>query len=249
MTSNLKTLLSDLGLSTSETDIYLASLQLGEASVAEIAHAAKLPRTTAASILERLRTLGFVSLQKNKGKFIYWIEDPSVLMDSQKAKLDTMQQLTGRLHSAYHKGDKKPTAEIYDSRGSIVNLISKILGDARKGDLMLTIDSPNANNYQQVMTDELFHALSRQKVAKGIQTRSLIPSGQEGDVRPQALAHAITVKVMPSGIFFDSSLWICGPSVVLFSGTHAFAIRVVNRHMAESMRSIFEYLWLQSRPL
>jgi len=99
------------------------------------------------------------------------------------------------------------------------------------------------------MSDELFYSLSKQKVAKGIQTRSLIPSGQENLVRPESLTHAIQVKVMPPGIIFDSSLWIFGQSVVMFSGTHTFAIRIINRHMSESVRSIFEFLWAQSRPL
>ncbi len=247
--SSIKSLLTSLNLSTSEIEVYLASLKLGEAVVSEIAHTAQLPRTTTASILERLCNQGLVILEKSKGKSVYWIQDPSVLIEQEQTKLQVIQQLTGQLHAQYHQNDKKPTAEIYDTRQSITSLVSKSLAEMRKGDFMLTIDSPGVGNYQQVMSDETFHALSRIKVSKGIQTRSLIPSDQENFVRPQALVHAITVKVLPPGILFDSSMWIFSNSVVLFSGTHIFAVKISNKHMAESMRSVFNFLWQQSRPL
>ena len=54
MPTPVKHLLQQLGLHSSEASVYLACLHLGEAGVQEIAHEAKLARTTTASVLDRM---------------------------------------------------------------------------------------------------------------------------------------------------------------------------------------------------
>lgn len=249
MPTPLKTLLKHAGLTDREALIYLTSLRLGEAGVTEIANAAKLTRTTAASILDRLRARGFLTVYTSKGKRRYWIEDPHILVEHGKAHVDVLETLASRLHHEYHKADSKPTAEIYDSQESIRHLITKVVDELKRGDEILTFESPNAKHYQAVLTDELFHALARQKVKKGVRTRALIPAGQEEAIRPEALDHQVVVRTLPHGVLVESSFWMFGNSLVLFSGTHTFAVRIQHRHMKESMASLFELAWGLSAPL
>ncbi len=243
MPTPTKTLLRQLGLRAPEADIYLACLRLGEATVQAIAHEAKLPRTTSASILNGLVEQGFITVHTQRGKRLYWIEDPHILVEREKIRLATFEELTGRLHAEYHKADRKPVFETYDSQDSIMNLMCKLIDGAEKGSEFLTFESPAARHYQAIMPDELFHTFSKQKTDRGIHTRSLIPSGHEKLIRPEALAHTVRVRAMPSGVGMEISLWIIGDSVVMFSGTHAFATRLVHRHTAESFKSLFEFLW------
>lgn len=249
MASDLKNLLAEFGLAPAETDVYLAATRLGEATVTEIGHNAKLPRTTTASILERLRQYGLVTRHKNRNKGIYWVEDPLVLVEKEKAKLLVAEQLRSRLSLQYHRDDKKPNVEIYDSRASIINLINKFLGESPKGSEILTWDAPVAKNYIKVMSEDLFKTLSDRKVSKGIQTRSLIPQGQEYLVNKAMLSSAINVRILPQGLVFDTSIWLYGNSLVLFSGNQTFAIKITNKNIKESIQSIFNFLWNLSTPL
>lgn len=249
MPTPLKTILKDIGLSQSETDVYVASLKLGEAQVTDIAHACRMTRTTAASILERLEERGLVSVHRSKGRTLYWIEDPHVLIEQERDRLKLVEHLAGRLHTLYHSEDKKPTAEIYDSKESIMRLMTKVVEELGKGDEMLTFEAPLSHHYQTVMSEERFMTLAGKRAKKGVLTRSLIPEGQEEAVRPEALRHNVEVRVMPSGLAFETSLWIFRRSVVTFSGTHLFAVRTNHKHTAESFRSLFEFIWRSSRPL
>ncbi len=249
MSATLKPLLLQLGLSAKEADIYLASLRLGEASVQDIAHAARIERTTTASILERLAQDGFISVQRRGRKRAYWIEDPHILVEKQRARLEIAEALSGQLHTEYHSADKRPSAEVFETKEAIVNLMLKTIEETPKGGDILTFDVPGARHYQAVLSDELFHAHSRQKVRKGIRTMTLIPHGQQGEIRPEALKHNVHVRVLPPGLQFEVSLWVVGKSVVLFSGTHLFAVRITHRHMAESLASLFRFLWSLSVPL
>jgi sugar-specific transcriptional regulator TrmB len=249
MSTTLKTLLRELNLSAQETKVYLATLRLGEATVSDIAHAAGLPRTTTASILARLRQDGFVSEHKRKNKCTYWIEDPNILVDKEQARLDVAQELASRLRTQYRTTDKKPTTEIFSSRREIVTLIIKMLHTVPKGQVIKTFDAPRAQNYQAVMTDELFHALSQQKVSRGIRTQALVPTGQREYIRPETLRYAIEVRQLPQGIDFDSSLWLFHHSIVLFSGTYTFAVCVTHPQMATSIAALYDFLWGLSTPL
>ena len=249
MPTPLKVLLQHLGLAPREADVYLASLRLGEATVQDIAHAAKLERTTTASILERLRGLGYVSLQRSRGKRRYWIEDPHLLVEQAHARLEVMEQLAARLHTEYHQADHKPSVEVFETRADIERLMVRVVDELPRNGAIATWESPSAKHYQAVLSDELFHALSKRKVAKGVRTRALIPAGQEEHVRPTALAHNVELRVLPSGLMLETSLWIFERSIVMFSGTHTFAVRINHRHTAESLRSLFEYLWAHSSPL
>jgi len=249
MPTPIKTLLKHAGLSNTEADVYLVSLRLGEASASEIAHAAKISRTTAASVLDRLKGHGFLTTQLSRGKKVYWIEDPHILVEQGKAQLEVLESLASRLHTEYHQADKKPTAEIFETREALAHLMTKVIEELERGDEILTFESPNAQHYQAVMTDELFHALSKQKVKKGVRTKALIPAGQESFIRPGSLEHNIEVRVLPQGVLVESSFWMFRGSLVLFSGTHTFAVRINHRHMKESLSSLFELAWNLSKPL
>src|SRR3989339_1227852 len=168
MPTPIKTLLKHADLSDTEADVYLISLRLGEASVSEIAHATKISRTTAASVLERLKERGFLTTQLSHGKKVYWIDDPHILVEQGKAQLEVLENLASRLHSEYHQSDKKPTAEIFETRETLAHLMTKVVEELDRGDEILTFESPSAKHYQAVLTDELFHALSKQKVKKGV---------------------------------------------------------------------------------
>lgn len=243
MTTSVSTLLKNLQLTEKESTVYLASLQLGEATIQQIAHKAKLPRTTVASILHRLEELGYVTAYRSKGKFVYWIEDPEILVEQERARLGVVEQLATQLHTHYHSADKTPQAFVYDTREALTNMIVKVVEELQKGDEMLVFEAPAGKHYQAIISDELFRVLAEKKMKRGVQTRALIAATQKSFVRPWTTTYNVSLRTLPEGIGFDFSLWIFHSSLVLFSGTHTFAVRINQRHMKESMATLFEYFW------
>lgn len=241
--SSIKKLLSSLGLSDKESDVYIATLRIGTGSSADIAHAAKLQRTTTKSILERLQSKGFVTLKKTSQKHLYLVEDPGIVIQQQETKMDLMKDLFSQINVEFHTVDKKPKVEIFDSREGVVTLITKVINETKKGEKILTLESPSAKNYEKVMTDELFNILSKQKISKGIQTRSIIPRGESEYIRPKSLSYGIAIRVLPNNFAFTSSIWIFGKSIGFFSGNQVFAVVITHREMHDSFMSLFNFLW------
>ncbi len=241
-------ILSELGLSLSETEVYKAALRLGEAGVHQIAHAAKLPRTTGASILERLCSAGLVSAHTRASKRVYWVENPKVLAEDYKTKMLLADHLGIKIKNEYRQLEKKPVIEVFENEKSIINLIHKTINSLSKGSEILTYDTPLASNYTKIMSEEMFELLTANKVNRGIRTRSLIPYGQEIYINKNRINPFIQVRVAPQGIEFETSTWLFKDSLVLFSGTYVSAVCVTNKSMKNSLTSIFEHLWQRSTP-
>jgi sugar-specific transcriptional regulator TrmB len=246
MSKNIKSLLKQLGFSDREQLVFIALSQMGEARAQDIAHKTYLPRTTVASILDRLKEKGFVIINKVKGKFVYWIEDPFLLVEQERVRLAVAEQLAGQLQDIYHSAEKKPTADIYDTPDRIAQLFTRVIKETEKRGEVLAFESPSKKHYDAVLSDALFDVMAKEKVKKGIRTRILIPSGQESGMSKKKLSYNVEARILPEGVLMETSFWVLQKSVVLFYGAHTFAVEVRHKQTRESMRSLFEYFWKQS---
>lgn len=76
--------LEQLGYSSNEAKVYLATLALGEGHISDIAERVKMPRSTVQVILERLHEDGLVNFYVMR-RYKYWIaEDPACLLERLK---------------------------------------------------------------------------------------------------------------------------------------------------------------------
>ncbi|MFH1720666.1 MAG: helix-turn-helix domain-containing protein [Patescibacteria group bacterium] len=76
----LQQLLENTGLQEKEAAIYIASLELGPSLVSTLSRRAKINRSTAYSILEKLTKEGLMSKYVRSGTRFYTAEDPSRIM-------------------------------------------------------------------------------------------------------------------------------------------------------------------------
>ena len=87
---DLKDVLTKLGLTETETRIYLAMLQLGPDSVQNIARKAGVSRTAAYDLIEALRKKGLASAFQEGKKKLFSAEDPEKLDDYFKGRVNDM---------------------------------------------------------------------------------------------------------------------------------------------------------------
>ena len=75
----LEKYLADIGFSDKEVKVYLSALELGEASVLQIAKKSKINRTTAYPVLTALQRKGLISFIQNGKKQLFYAESPGKL--------------------------------------------------------------------------------------------------------------------------------------------------------------------------
>ena len=81
-----KSSLEYLGFKPKEAQIYLALLELGEASVVQIAKKTGIKRTTVYNILPDFINRGIITSAVRKKRKVYFIEDPRSLKNDLKEK-------------------------------------------------------------------------------------------------------------------------------------------------------------------
>jgi sugar-specific transcriptional regulator TrmB len=241
---NVRKQLKELGFNHNEAKVYVALTQLGEANATNIAKKAELPRTTAISILQKLEKEKYISIQKYKGRSVFWIESPQMLRDALMNRVRLAEDLGDLLTDLYRSETDFPYVKIYDNKSSIKSFIEKILLDLEKKSEILTIESPNAGNYHRILSEEFFYAMLDLKKEKGIITKTLVPADSIKDIHLKKIQRqTIALREMPKEIQFKASFWIVKDTLVLFSGRYPFIVAVNHRIITSSMRSVFEYLW------
>ena len=77
---DIKTSLEQLGLKDRQIEIYLALLQMGEATIQEIAAKTKIKRTTVYSVLDNLVSKGLVTFIDKDWHRAYFAENPKKVL-------------------------------------------------------------------------------------------------------------------------------------------------------------------------
>lgn len=249
MIKEIKNALRELGFSVNEIAVYIAVSQLGEATAAEIAKKSDLPRTTAISLLNKLREGNYLTTHLYRGKTYYWIESPKTISSAFQQKVRIADSLSGYLGDLYRSEAHFPSAQVFDTKTGIKNFIEKFLVNLEKNSVLRTIDSPKAENYTKVYLESMQKILLMQKSKKGILTQTLIPHGSFGSIEASKLGEqAIKIREMPEGINFETSIWLTKGSMVHFSGKPLFIIAVKHEAICQSVRSIYDFLWNISTP-
>lgn len=244
MNESIKNNLKELGFKDNEVKVYIALTQLGEAPASKIAKKTNLPRTTAISILEKLKAENFLSTHKYKGTTQYWIESPKTLKRSLENKIKIADDLNTMLTELYHSEHHFPFADIYDTKASIKNFIEKALIKIKKGAKIYTIDHPGIGNYNKIYSDKFSEVVLALKKKKNTKTYTLVPHDGYKTIRKHKLKQQdITVREMPENIEFKSALWIMEDTVIHFSGQYPFVVAINHKIIAQSMKSIHDFLW------
>ncbi len=119
--------LRKLGFSDNEAQIYLAALELGEASVQRISQKAKLKRTTSYGIIESLRERGLIKTTKNRKKTLYLAEDPRRLKELAQEAERTAESILPSLLAISNLIDRKPKILYFEGIEGIKDLYKETL--------------------------------------------------------------------------------------------------------------------------
>ncbi len=119
--------LEQINLGGKKADVYLALLQLGKASVLQIAKKAGIKRPTTYDILEELKNRQLIT-QTFQGKRVLFVaENPKALIEQIKKQENKITQLLPELMSIYNTTSQKPKIQYYEGRAGVQQVYEEIL--------------------------------------------------------------------------------------------------------------------------
>ena len=232
--------LEQLGLAGKKADVYLASLELGSASVIEIAKKAGVKRTTCYDILLELEKEGLI-YETSKGKKRLFIgEDPEKIKKDLARKQGLIEDILPELKSIYNIKGVKPKIRFYEGKEGLKEVYNDTL--KYSGELLAFASEDVAKILGQEWVDSYF----KRRIKKGIHCRAIMPS--TGLVKEYASKDREQLRqsklIDPEKYPFSIEINLYGyQKVALMSSKEETGVIIEGAEIYKTMKLIFELIW------
>lgn len=239
-------LLTQLGLNEKSASVYLALLELGSATVQEVAEKAGVKRTSIYNFLDELIKLGLITQIQEKHKTILIAEDPNVLKQRAREKekeaemyVQNIDQIVPSLLNIYNLPGEKPKMKFY--RG--IEGIKKAYHDTLLANEIIYAFS-DYEKMMEAMTFDYMVDYANDRTRRGIQFYSIGPGGQWAK-KAMALSKKQKRQMkINNQLKFDTEINIYGNKVALISFRRPYAAVIIeDRAIAQTLKSIWQVMW------
>lgn len=239
--------LQKIGLSENEAGVYLALLELGSSTAAQIAQKARVNRATTYVQIETLIRMGLVSTFEKGKKTYFRAEDPEYLkkvIEREKATVvEREQKLTDimpELEKLFLTASERPRVRFFEGKEGLLTIVKDFLKTKDRAieavaslDNILDIFPAHLKDY------------SSQRVKKGIRSKFIYTSSQ-GAILAQSDAEMLRESrfVPPEKFPFTCDITIYEHKVAISSlRDRPFGIIIESKEVADSLRALFYLAW------
>jgi sugar-specific transcriptional regulator TrmB len=248
---DLITRLAEYGLSEKESLVYLAMLELGPASVQDIAKKAGVNRATTYVMLEALKRRGLMSTFEKGKKTMFVAESPDRLrhladveIHAAEEKADRLKQVLPQFLALFNAaGSSKPMVRYFEGQEGVATCRSMI-GQTREEVL----------NFGAM--DEGIQALSKLDEAERISLTSRIHGRIIVAIKPGVPMTELDrrmwqVRSVPYETFpFTGDMIFCEGKIFIFIMKDQPCVFLIESHeMFGMLKAMFEIIWTQAKAL
>lgn len=236
-----KQTLEQFGLQGRKADVYLATLELGGASVIDISRKANIKRTTAYDILLDLQRDGLVSqtMEGKKRKFVG--EDPEKIKTNLARKEAAFSEILPMLKSIYNVKGEKPKIRFYEG---IDGLKECYLDTLKYSGEILALGSEHA---AKIISIDWLQGYVRDRAKKRIFLKAIVADSQL--VQKEFLSKdreqlRISKTIDPKKYPFTIEINIYGHQKVFFmSPNEQMGLIIEGAEIYRTMKSMFDLIW------
>ncbi len=242
----LEDYLQKIGLNEKEAKLYLAGLQLGPATIQDLAAESAIKRTTIYEIINSLREKKLVNASQQGKKKVFIMEEPDNVGLFLKQRENIFKQILPELEALKNNVAKKPAVRIYEGKLGLEKIYDDMI--KKPGDIM-ALAAPK-DLISPTIIDFLQHDWEPRRIASGIKMRRVninLTGDSKKDYkispRPEELEQ---VKYLPVDDYpFTLGIYIYRQKVafVSYQKEEMFGIILRSRAVNFTLRAIFESFW------
>ncbi len=236
----IQEVLKDLGLEEKEVLIYLALLELGEATVLSIAQKSGIKRPTAYVILQVLEEKGFVSRVVRGKKTFFTPQHPQKLITETELRLKELKASMPQLEALFHKEEGKPRVLMYEGKEKLDRAFDEVFVVRGESLYMGTL------KLSQEAFPRTFQKISYATLSPNFKMREFIDESEES----RAYARKVSgpyhkIRFMPREFLpFEIDVGIFGNRTLITSvKKEFFTISIESEEISKAFRTIFEVMW------
>ena len=239
--------IKQLGLSDNEAKVYVAALELGQATVQELGKKSKVKRTTVYALIEGLKEKGLLSETKKGKKTLFLAQNPEMLLLLSEKRLEEIKKALPELKSIYNSGSaEKPKLKFFEGKEGYFAVYKNILKENPKE--LLAISS--YESWLKHIDLEFEEKWTQQRIKQGMflrwldfKTKATTKMAKEGK---KGLRE---IRFLPDKFAFVSTMFIYEGKIGLMSGeTKDFmAVVVESQEFYQTFKQFFEMLYQFSK--
>lgn len=239
---NLRKELEKQGLNQKQTKVYLAVLELGRATVIDIARKTVIKRTTVYDIVLQLVQLGFISESRKGKRRLFIAENPDLLLVKTEQRLRELKELVPALSGLHARAIPKPEIKFYDGISGVRNIMEDLL--LMKGKEQLYWSS--IEDLVDLFGHVYMKSWVKRRVKRNIWSKVLLVKRgknieshfQESDV------YLRKIHWLPTVFNFNGIICLFDNKIAFISSRkESFGFVVESDELSRMMRLIFDSMW------
>lgn len=245
--TNWKKLLKSLGFTDSEAEIYLASLEMGPASVQDIAKKAGVSRVTTYAVIESLSERGLMSTVEKGKKNLFVAESPERLVSFVNTRVKqmetTLKEVEGSLSDLklIQKGEK-PIVKLFEGPEALKAIQDDVLRSKPK-----EIDEfGNFDEITDIHPTEELTKFDDQLQRINPRVRCIYYSKK---YEPKPSKNVEVKKLSPDTMEFKGDVIRYNNKLALstFGGKKQISVLIESEELAKTFRVFFNELWKKTK--
>jgi sugar-specific transcriptional regulator TrmB len=240
---NISQQLAEFGLNQKQAEIYLALLELGTSSMAQIAKKASIKRTTGYDLLLDLEKRGLVGQTKKGKKRLFFAQSPENLGKALEEKKKRLEELLPALKSLFNTAGSKPIIRYFEGIEGIKEVYRDTL--KYKGELLAFV----TENIIAKLGFDFAEEYKNKRVDAQITVRAIGPDTEEiieyqkKDQKDLKKTRLVSKENFP----FSIEMNLYGNKLAFMSFTEQMGIIIESNEIAKNMRFLFELAWLGTK--
>lgn len=238
--------LQGIGLSDKAARIYIAAIELGEATVLELAKKSKVSRTSIYHVIEELIDKGFLVEVRRTNKTLYIPTDPEILYTSAREKLRDFEAMVPFFQERMHSIHTRSKIMTYNGAIGFKQVWDKVFTSKNKEYLIIT---PSRQFLEFVKEKYLIDEIIKKKVKLGFKSKQLVVDSPyaRSFIHKDKIENRET-RFLPSDTDLEFTEIICEEFVVFISSRSENMIFVVEHDVfAETRATLFKVLWTKCK--
>ncbi len=236
----LKDVLTNIGLNSKETAVYLAALELGDSPASEIASRAKMNRVSTYDVLEKLSKKGFISSYTKDGVKTFAATDPEIIRKDLNKKYKDLEEALPELRRIHGK-TVHPLVRYYEGLEGVKKIYSDTL--AAKTEILNYADSKSIREFWPNYDEEYV----KERVKRRIYLRGIAPRDDYGRrvVAQNENMHR-EIRLVKAGAYAfanEINIYDNKVAIISFGKSGVVGMIIEGEEIANTQRAIFMMAW------
>ncbi len=239
--------LERFGLDPKQSLVYLKAMELGEASMTELARATALKRPTVYLAVEQLLISGLLSSAKKGKRKVYSAVHPRRLVDMARSRVREMDEMLPELVALYSSPKEKPKIQVFEGLEGMRLLYNDLYQSLNNKEEALFFT--HIGTLKEVLPEALVEYKKMLRTLKNPKIRELDFGDDAGKCWLQEMKEFytphFTMRLLPTDYEFGNcDNLIFGNKLVMFSlKKDVFVLVIESEEIAKTYRALFEWAW------